>query len=191
VYLWQRKHPRSRAPDPEQAWRALSITNDWIRHADSKTAVTLAFTAAVFAALLGTTASVTAWTIAQSIASYAGGASALATIICAAVALLPRVKETRRSGKEVEGEHISDEDANLLFFGDVHRRYGRDRPSYRDVLSLLTADPTRLTRQIADQIHANARIASVKFRFANWAIRFALLTSLLTAAVVLIPKMGW
>jgi hypothetical protein len=38
------------------------------------------------------------------------------------------------------------------------------------VLSLLTSDPTRLTRQVAAQIHENAHIATTKFKYVNRAI---------------------
>src|SRR5271154_3696387 len=31
-----------RTPDPDQAWRALGLVNDWIRHAEAKATATLA-----------------------------------------------------------------------------------------------------------------------------------------------------
>lgn len=38
-------------PAPDHAWKALSVTNEWVRHADAKTGITLAFVAATATAL--------------------------------------------------------------------------------------------------------------------------------------------
>lgn len=38
-------------PAPDHAWKALSVKNEWVRHANAKTRMTLAFVAATAAAL--------------------------------------------------------------------------------------------------------------------------------------------
>jgi hypothetical protein len=149
-------------PGPDQAWKLLAITNEWVRHADTKTGVTLAFGGATAAMLLNLVKDHT-WTWKLSASASLASVALILTAFFATLALFPRVKARR--------DRSADEEAvNLLFFGDISRHYGKDRPSYRDVLSVLTADSTRLTGQIADQVHANARIATLKFRWVNLAI---------------------
>ena len=63
--------------------------------------------------------------------------------------------------------------------------------AYREVLGTLTTDPERLTGQVADQIHANAHIATQKFRWADRAIRFELVAALAVGATALLVAMGW
>lgn len=183
-----RKSPRRvESPAPEHAWRALSITNEWIRHADSKLATTIAFIGATGGLLLATLREVTVWTpTLQGVASFNGialvGATAFAT-----AGLFPRTSSGRSDRDEASEAEL---EANLLFFGDVARHYRRRQPTYRDVLSSLTADPRALTAQIADQVYVNSKIASIKFFCANWAIRFETAAALLLAAVVVIEQSG-
>lgn len=49
-------------PTPDHAWKALSVTNKWVRHADAKTEITLAFVAATAAAVVQRRARGRKWT---------------------------------------------------------------------------------------------------------------------------------
>ena len=186
-------------PNPDHAWKVLSITNEWVRHADSKTGVTLAFVGATAAALFNLIKDYENWTGAMNIATGAAIIGVFGAVLFAVLELLPRTKlpspkrsnAASMSGSASEETIGSEESVNLLFFGDVHSKYGHDRPTYRDVLSLLTADSAELTKQISDQIHANAHIASVKFRQVNRAILCELGAVAATAAVVVIQLKGW
>jgi hypothetical protein len=54
------------------------------------------------------------------------------------------------------------------------------------VLNTLTADPSELIKDLAAQIHANAKIATTKAKSAKWAIRSALATGGTVAAIAVI-----
>lgn len=179
-----------KAPSPEHAWKVLTITNEWIRHADAKTGITLAFVSATATALFSMAHALEQWTCLVT-GTVAGSVIALlGAIVSAGLALLPRVN--RYDPKGPTQESVLPEDAvNLLFFGEVTKHYGSDRPTYRDVLSTLTSDPPRLTRHIADQIHANAHVATTKFRWANRAIRFELSAAVGLAATAFLFATGW
>lgn len=178
-------------PQPEHAWKALTITNEWVRHADSKTGVTLAFIGATATVLFNLVNGHKDWTWALIVVTGLAVVAIIAAIICAALALLPRLQRYEHKGDAAATTVGLDESVNLLFFGDVHRRYRDDRPTYSEVLSLLTSDPVGLTGQIADQIHANAHIASVKFRYANRAIVCELVAVATIAGVALLRTTGW
>lgn len=180
-------------PAPEHAWHALAITNDWVRHADTKAGVTMAFVGATAAALSSLVTKHELWTSALTVATWVAIVAMIGASWSVGLALVPRVKlkKQKKGRTAVTGPVTTDDAVNLLFFGDVHRRYGDDRPSYREVLALLTSDPTRLTGMVADQIHANARIATVKFRWANLAVVCELGAALAVGAVALLIGTGW
>lgn len=169
-------------PEPDQAWKALSVTNEWVRHADTKIGVTLAFVGATGAMLYNLVKNLQDW------GWFLGGAAILcgiALFVAAAfgfMALFPRTtphspRQEPRTATESEetGEDTNtsaDEEAvNLLFYGDIARRYGNDRPTFLEVFSALTSNEERLTAHIAHQIHANAHIATTKFHWVNLAIK--------------------
>ncbi|WP_091471027.1 Pycsar system effector family protein [Paenarthrobacter nitroguajacolicus] len=173
-------------PQPDQAWKALSVTNEWIRHADTKTGVTLAFVAATVTALFNIAKDEGNWTCLLRATVVLCASALLAAVGFACAALFPRTKGRLPSGEE------TDEDAvNLLFFGDIAGHYTKDRPTYLQVLSLLTSDSTRLTRQVAAQIHENAHIATTKFKYVNRAIIAELIAVGVAAAVAVIATAGW
>lgn len=58
-----------------------------------------------------------------------------------------------------------------LFFASIGRNYKGNRLAYRNELRRLSEDTEALLVELADQIHANARIATVKTRRAGWAVR--------------------
>ena len=176
-------------PAPDHAWKALSVTNEWIRHADAKTGITLAFVAATATALFNVAHAAEKWTCWLTGAVAGSSVALLSAVASAGLALLPRVALKKPKGGE---DQVSSDDAvNLLFFGDVAKHYGSDRPTYRDVLRTLTSDPSGLTGQIADQIHANAHVATTKFRWANRAIRCELIAAVGLAASALLYATGW
>lgn len=161
-------------------------------HADAKTGVALAFAGATATMLFNLiNRQQVVWTHALRVASVIGVAAIVGTTLCAGFALIPRVKPKKVTGTKPEGAAGAEEAMNLLFFGDVHRAYADDRPTYREVLGTLTSDPERLTGQVADQIHTNANIATQKFMWADRAIRFELVAALAVGASALLVAMGW
>ena len=78
-------------PEPDQAWKALGLVNDWIKHADAKVGATLGFSGVVAVLLynLVKTEDDPGWilsvvTVLCAVALVAGGGSA-------ALALMPRL----------------------------------------------------------------------------------------------------
>ena len=78
-------------PEPDQAWKALSLVNDWIKHADAKVGATLAVSGVVAIMLYNLVKSqhepgfwLSIFTVLCAVAVAAAGGSA-------ALALMPRV----------------------------------------------------------------------------------------------------
>lgn len=163
-------------PNPDHAWKVLALVNEWIRHSDAKAGVTLAFTG-----VLGTMT----FNLARDFESRSPIFDALVVVACALLVLTgglcgwtltPRVND-----KDADRDAI-----NRLFFASISRSFKGKREEYVDVLHTLTADPVQLTRDLADQIHANARIATTKAKFAKWAMRSAFAAGATVAALAIV-----
>ena len=165
------------SPEPEQAWKALSLVNDWVKHAEVKLGVVLAATAASGGILFNLVNDRGDASVAFDVAAVVSAASVLAAGACAMIGLYPRVRLRRK---------ITDDTVNPLFFHDVARAYKGDAPSYGAVLHTLTTNPDDLVRHLGQQIHANATVAQRKYRWANRAIRALLLDLLAIAALATI-----
>jgi hypothetical protein len=201
--------------EPDQAWKALSLVNDWIKHAETKSATILAgsgVTGGVLYNLVKDQAKPGWWL------TILGGLCGVAVILAGAsslLALIPRTGRVSRIGAwlkakfagptgaphaDVAGgvdaadsggqdEVPSEVDANpsnLLFFAHIARDYADDSPTYTQVLSALTSDKKALTEHIARQVHANSGVAHRKFRWAERAIRWLAVALLSLAAVAFI-----
>ena len=160
-------------PNPDHAWKTLALVNEWIRHSDAKASVTLAFT--------GVMATMT-YNLAKDFTPRTALFDALVFIACLSLlltgafcgwTLTPRVKD-----KDADRDAI-----NRLFFGSIDRNFRGKRHEYSEVLHVLTSNPVELTKDLADQIHVNARIATVKASAAKWAIRCALAAGAAIAAL--------
>lgn len=188
--------------EPDHAWKVLSITNDWIRHADAKCGVTLAFVGVTGTTLFNLVKDEKAWSLLLNIAVFAGITSLVTAVVFAGLALFPRTatKENRqkfwkrRTGKAsgtsspASVKSAQQDQINLLFFGHVAAHYRDDGPSYQEVLGLITKDRERLTTQIASQIHENSHVAVLKFKYVNRAImaELAAIVSLVFALALVI-----
>lgn len=171
-----RKPKASPQPSPDHAWRLLAIVNDWIRHSDSKAAVTLAFVGASATLLFNLVKDSHARSCLFDVAVFAACVLILVTAGLCGWTLTPRINDA-----DADPEAI-----NRLFFGSITRHYKGNRPLYREVLSTLSANDDELIKDIADQIHANARIATIKAKYATLAIRCALATGLCIGVIALI-----
>ena len=165
-----------REPEPEQAWKLLDHIDGWIRHSDSKAGVTLAFVGVLATMLFNLVKDFEHRTfLFDMLVVLAALFMVLAAAFCAWT-LTPRTDDA-----EADPESI-----NRLYFGSIASDFSGNRPRYRDTLTSLVADPAELTRELADQIHANARIATVKSRAAKRAIRSALAAGAMIAALATI-----
>lgn len=162
--------------EPEHAWKLLSLVNDWIRHSDAKAGVTLAFAGALGAMLFNLTRDASLRSAGFDLVVIVGCLLLLSTVWFCGCTLTPRVKD-----RDGDSDLI-----NRLFFASIAKHFGRDRVRYVEVLSTLTSDPDELVKDLADQIHANARIATLKTRYAGWAVRSALGAGASVGALALI-----
>ena len=149
--------------EPDQAWKALSITNEWVRHADTKVGVTLAFVGATGTILYNLVKNLSDWGwLLGGTAAICGFAIFFATG-AALMALFPRTTphnpsqdstsvKDEASSVDVEAGAPADKEAvNLLFYGDIARTYRGKRPTFVDVFRTLTSDKDLLTGHIAHQ----------------------------------------
>ncbi len=149
------------ASQRDQAWKALSLVNDWIRHAEAKVAATLAVTGATGTLLFNRVHPQQDPSRTLKVAAVVSAAALLVAGVFSALALLPRLR-----AKPWQQE----EPSNLLFFRHIARKYKTDFPAYGDVLATLTANADALTREIAHQVQSNALVAHRKYRWANLAV---------------------
>lgn len=160
-------------PDPDQAWKALGLVNDWIRHAEAKTAAALAaagVTGGVLYNLVRDLKQPSIWLL--TIASLCGVTIVVAAL-AAIFALVPRltIRKRRSTTPSNDDEAPPEDPTSLLFFSHIARDYKSDAaPTYAQVLKVLTSDRERLTEQIGRQVHANAHVAQRKYRYANIAV---------------------
>lgn len=163
-------------PDPDQAWKALSLINEWIRHSDAKAGVTLAFTGALATMLFNLVTSVRLRSCLFDVVVVGSCSLLLLTAAACAWTLTPRVNDRDAAPDSI----------NRLFFASISKHFKGQRLLYADVFSTLTSDPGELVKDLAHQIHANARIATIKAKYAQLAIRLALAAGTGVAGIALI-----
>ncbi|MQW78180.1 hypothetical protein GHK92_20135 [Nocardioides sp. dk4132] len=150
-------------PDPDHAWKALSLVNDWIRHGDAKIGVTLAVTGAAGVMLFNIVKDAQdpgCWLVVP--AWLAAGILLLAAAF-AVVGLVPKVKVGRRRDPEAY--------TNLLFYKHIAGGYEGKPADFVHKLGSLTFNKQELTKHIGEQVHANAAVARRKFEWADRAIK--------------------
>lgn len=167
-------------PDPDHAWKTLGLVNEWIRHSDAKAGVTLAFTGFLATMIFNLVNDFDRRSTIFDVLVVIACALLVLTAGLCGWTLTPRVKDG-------DAEPVS---INLLYFGSISRHFKGKRPQYGEVLSTLTADPSELIKDLAAQIHANAKIATTKARFAKWAIRSALTSGAFVAAIAITVGIG-
>lgn len=167
-------------PDPDQAWKALSLVNEWIRHSEAKTGASLGaagVAGGLLYSLVKSRSDLPGWFDALCVLC---GACAFLAILCAAAALIPRLH--LRSLLSCKRQ-TPDDWNNLLFYSHIARKYRDDEPSYQEVLHALTLNKLELTKHIANQIHANASVAHRKFTWCGRSVSF-LAVSVVTLASI-------
>lgn len=145
----------------EFEWSTLTAVNEWIKHADAKIAVTLAFMAALAGGLVALIAERAVQGIAGGAILVVAGALVIATFSLGVAGL--KARSGRSSGF-----------INPLYFGDVARCYGgscQDVDRFvADWAGLAVGRSEDRRDVLVRQIHANSIIADRKFRWANRAL---------------------
>lgn len=162
--------------DPDQTWRILALVNEWIKHAETKAAGTLA-AAGVSAGVLynlvkGTSDTSRLLDVVAILCALciAGGG------VCAAWALRPRLRAT-------------EEATSSLYFHHIARRHPKATKGaeYLAEIQGLTQDPEALVADISSQVWANAHVATDKLRAGGIGLNLVLAGILflgLTSAIV-------
>ncbi|TSI16185.1 Pycsar system effector family protein [Brevibacterium aurantiacum] len=163
-------------PNPDQAWKLLGLINEWIRHSDAKAAVTLAFSGVLGTMIFNLVNGFEHRT------PLFGGLVVLASLLLVATVSLCAWTLTPR----VNDKDADPQDINRIFFASITRHFEGARPRFQGVLNELTANPGELINDLADQIHANAKISTIKAKYVKWAIRAALATSAAVACLAVL-----
>ncbi|MFJ8138729.1 Pycsar system effector family protein [Streptomyces sp. NPDC096013] len=195
--------PRPSTLQPEHAWKALSLVNDWVKHAETKSVATLAAAGVAGGVAYNLLKDQSNPGIILDVVAVVGCLMILLAGLCAMAALAPQLKPpspgelrakfrdlwARRSVPRRDGEteptqaEAERSPTNLLFYGDVKRQYEHDAPTYAQVLATLTGNNEEITHHIALQVHANSLVANRKYVWANRAIR-ALRVGLICLALI-------
>lgn len=168
--------PETDPPDPDQAWKALSLVNDWIRHAEAKTGASLTAAGVSGGLLYNLVKGKPDLPVPVNILAAICGGSAFLAIVCAAVALMPRTTPKFLNGLSRKNRPTPDDWSNLLFYSHIAKKYKEDEPSYQEVFTALTLNKLELTKHIANQVWANSAVAHRKFKWSTRSIFFLTIT---------------
>lgn len=169
------------AGSPEAAWKVLDSVNNWIKHAETKAAGTVA-TSGVAAGLL-----YTLWNDMRCPSRLIGVLATICAVLIAcaglsgAWALRPRLWSREQPTSNIYFDHIA-------------RRHNRKSGAaeYTETVRTLTADDDALAGEIAAQILANSHIARAKYRWASVGLTAVLLALAALAATALTRALtGW
>lgn len=155
--------------DADQTWRVLDLVNDWLRHAETKAAATLAVAGVSGGVLYNLVKDQADAGLALSISAVICFIFIAAAGLLAAWALKPRLRAKEAPTSPLYFHHIA----------RAHPRTG-GTAAYRLAIRQIAGDQERLIDEVADQIWNNAQVATDKYKYANLA-----LASLLIAIVAL------
>ncbi|MGW2614683.1 Pycsar system effector family protein [Streptomyces sp. NPDC001500] len=160
--------------NPDQAWKALSLVVDWIRHAEAKAAATLASSGVVATILYNLVKEQSNPPFSVAFTAVACGSLVSVAATCAGIALRPRLRS-------------KEEPTSTLYYHHIARKYTRGQGSglYIESLKSLTADSDQLVAEIASQVWANAHVARDKYRWGNYGLMSLLLAIPSLVATVL------
>lgn len=163
-----------------EAWSVLSNVNEWVKHAETKLGVVLAFLGVLAAGLITLVIEVGRPSLLMAIFEGVAGALLLLGMGCASMGLLPQY------------EHESDESKmNPLYYGDVRRHFVAKPEEYAAHLKTALSGPQAITEHVARQIVANSKVAVRKYTWANRAILVGFLSLLSTVTLVVGFVLCW
>ena len=163
-----------------EAWSVLSNVNEWVKHAETKLGVVLAFLGVLAAGLITLVIEVGRPSPLMAIFEGVAGALLLLGMGCASMGLLPQYA------------HESDESKmNPLYYGDIRRHFAAKPEEYAVHLRTALSDPQVMTDHVARQIVANSKVAVRKYTWANRAILLGYLAMLSTVTLVVGLVLCW
>lgn len=166
--------------ESSDAWQLLVLVNDWVKHGETKLGVVAAFLGVLAAGLISLALADPHPSCLMLMLDGLAGVGLLTALGCACIGLLPR-HPTQSLASE----------ANLLYFGDISTHYGTDTQGYTTDVTRVLGSSDDLVEQICRQVVANSAVAQRKFVWANRAILFGLVATVLTAAVAVGHASSW
>lgn len=150
--------PVDNAPvDAAEAWKAVGLVNDWVKHAETKATGCVAASGVIGGVLYNLVKDedhLRWW------AGFSAVVCAVGIIFAASMAitaLWPRLR-----AKEAP--------TSSLYFDHIARRHPKSPTGYVSEFRALVMDSEELLRQLAQQVWANAGVARRKHRFAGLAM---------------------
>ena len=167
-------------PSPDQAWKALSLVVDWIKHAETKAAALLAATGVAGGVLYNLVKNQSDPSRALNIIAGVAGTLLFLAGMFAALALKPRLR-------------AKEEPTSSLYYHHIARKHTRAAGSavYSQLVLELTSDGEKLVNEVATQIWANAHVASEKYRWINLSMAMFLSALPFLSGVAVVITMGW
>ncbi|MEV1198636.1 Pycsar system effector family protein [Microbispora rosea] len=141
--------PTETPPSAEQAWKALGLIVDWIKHAETKAAATIAGAAADGVALYNLVKDAGHVSVYFIVAAATCGILAVSAGICAGIAIWPRLRS-------------KEPPTSLLYFQHIARAHPTADAYVASMISL-TKDIEALVTEIARQGWANSKVAHRKY----------------------------
>lgn len=141
----------------DNLWKVLEHTNDWLRFADTKAAGALAGAGVLGG--LAANALLDDSTHLSCVARFfvvTGLFSLLAATALALYVVVPRLKV---------GEPTS-----LIYYEHVARKYKKDPDAHHADLLKMLDDTDETSKQLANQIWANATVARQKYLYSSWSL---------------------
>ncbi|WP_293786910.1 Pycsar system effector family protein [uncultured Aeromicrobium sp.] len=169
------------AGNPDQAWKMLGLVNDWIKHAETKAAGTIATSGVAAGVLYNLLKGVTDPGKSIAVPAAICAFSIVVAGLSAAWALRPRLWSR-------------EEPTSNLYFDHIARRHRRKAgvADYDKTVRALSAEAAALIGEIAGQIWANAHVARTKYRWAGIRLTAVLLAlAALAATAFAIAKTSW
>lgn len=168
---WRRSSSSLReAPqNADAAWKALGVVTDWVKHAESKSAATLAASGVSVTFLYNLTRDLANPSSLIKVAIAVCAVLLVLAIIFGAWSLRPRVWAREQPNSKLYFQHIARRH---------ERKHGPD--GYSKEFAELMGDQGKLVSEISNQIWANAHVARQKYQWGSRA-----LTALLLAVVAL------
>ncbi|QZH69467.1 Pycsar system effector family protein [Mycolicibacterium farcinogenes] len=151
--------PADPAVDAAEAWKAVSLVNDWVKHAETKSAATLAAAGVMGGVLYNLVKEQTEFDCLLRLAAPLCGLLIVLAAAGAIVALWPRLASNETP-------------TSSLYFDHIARRHPQSSTEYVKELRTLVLSPDDLLSQLGQQVWANACVARRKYQAVGWALVF-------------------
>ncbi|MFL0580874.1 Pycsar system effector family protein [Dietzia sp. 179-F 9C3 NHS] len=158
----------------------MTNVNEWVKHAETKLGVVLAFLGVLAAGLITLVIEVGRGSALMLLLEGLSGLLLLLAAGCASLGLLPQFAH--------ESNHAK---LNPLYYGDIRKHFAGKHEEYAAHLREALSSPPAFTDHLARQIVANSEVAVRKYTWANRAIFLGFLSLLSTVAVVVGQALSW